>query len=48
MTALADLRVDGDRLWASLMAMAEIGATPGGGRQTVRGIWTPKTSLLVN
>ena len=25
------LRVDGDRLWASLMALAEIGATPRGG-----------------
>ncbi len=32
MTAhFTDLRVDGNRLWASLMAMAEIGATPGGG-----------------
>ena len=26
-----NLRVDGDRLWASLMRMAEIGATPKGG-----------------
>ena len=25
------VRVNGERLWASLMAMAEIGATPGGG-----------------
>jgi len=31
MSALATLRVDGDRLWASLMEMATIGATPGGG-----------------
>lgn len=29
--APADLRIDGDRLWASLMEMAEIGATPEGG-----------------
>jgi N-carbamoyl-L-amino-acid hydrolase len=31
MNDIRSLRVDGDRLWASLMAMAEIGATPGGG-----------------
>ncbi|MFC3229012.1 Zn-dependent hydrolase, partial [Marinibaculum pumilum] len=28
---MQNLQVDGDRLWASLMAMAEIGALPGGG-----------------
>lgn len=28
---MADIRIDGDRLWHSLMAMARIGATPGGG-----------------
>ncbi len=27
----ASLRIDGDRLWASLMALAQIGATPRGG-----------------
>ena len=26
-----NLRIDGDRLWASLMDMAKIGATPKGG-----------------
>ncbi|MHA1559942.1 MAG: Zn-dependent hydrolase [Alphaproteobacteria bacterium] len=30
-TELKSLRVDGDRLWASLMTMAEIGGTAGGG-----------------
>ncbi len=29
--ALQDLRVDGERLWASLMELAQIGATPKGG-----------------
>jgi beta-ureidopropionase / N-carbamoyl-L-amino-acid hydrolase len=28
---MQDLRIDGDRLWASLMEMAKIGATPKGG-----------------
>jgi len=28
---IADARIDGGRLWQSLMAVAEIGATPGGG-----------------
>ena len=28
---LAELRIDGDRLWASLMELAKIGATPKGG-----------------
>jgi len=28
---IEDLRIDGDRLWRSLMALAEIGATPKGG-----------------
>ena len=28
---MIDIHVDGDRLWSSLMAMARIGATPGGG-----------------
>ena len=28
---MADLRINGDRLWASLMEMAKIGATPKGG-----------------
>jgi beta-ureidopropionase / N-carbamoyl-L-amino-acid hydrolase len=28
---MADVRVDGERLWQSLMSMAEIGATPRGG-----------------
>ena len=28
---MRNLHVDGGRLWASLMAMAEIGALPGGG-----------------
>ncbi len=28
---IADLRIDGDRLWDSLMSLAEIGATPKGG-----------------
>lgn len=28
---IADLRIDGERLWASLMELAEIGATPKGG-----------------
>ena len=34
---MADIRVDGARLWQSLMTMAEIGATPAGGvnRQTL-------------
>jgi N-carbamoyl-L-amino-acid hydrolase len=34
---MADIRVDGERLWQSLMTMAEIGATPAGGvnRQTL-------------
>ena len=34
---MADIRVDGERLWQSLMTMAEIGATPTGGvnRQTL-------------
>jgi beta-ureidopropionase / N-carbamoyl-L-amino-acid hydrolase len=34
---MADIRVDGGRLWQSLMTMAEIGATPAGGvnRQTL-------------
>jgi beta-ureidopropionase / N-carbamoyl-L-amino-acid hydrolase len=34
---MAELRVNGERLWQSLMAMAEIGATPAGGvnRQTL-------------
>lgn len=31
MADTASLRVDGDRLWASLMAIAEIGGTEGGG-----------------
>jgi N-carbamoyl-L-amino-acid hydrolase len=31
MNRVGELRVDGDRLWRDLMAMAEIGATPGGG-----------------
>lgn len=31
MPDLSGIRIDGDRLWASLMAMAEIGATAGGG-----------------
>ena len=31
MSPVGELRVDGDRLWRDLMAMAEIGATPGGG-----------------
>ncbi|MEE3663091.1 Zn-dependent hydrolase [Brenneria sp. g21c3] len=30
-TDIADLRIDGDRLWQSLMDLAEIGATPKGG-----------------
>ncbi|MEC5344090.1 Zn-dependent hydrolase [Brenneria populi] len=30
-TELADLRIDGDRLWQSLMDLAKIGATPKGG-----------------
>jgi len=30
----AKARVDSGRLWQSLMAMAEIGATPGGGSGT--------------
>ena len=30
-TRTADLRIDGDRLWASLMELAQIGATPKGG-----------------
>ncbi|MEO5845324.1 MAG: hydantoinase/carbamoylase family amidase, partial [Caldimonas sp.] len=30
-TAIAALRIDGDRLWASLMELAQIGATPKGG-----------------
>ena len=34
---MTDIRVDGERLWQSLMTMAEIGATPAGGvnRQTL-------------
>lgn len=28
---LASLRIDGDRLWSSLMTLTEIGATPKGG-----------------
>src|ERR687897_858315 len=34
---MAEIRVDGERLWQSLMTMAEIGATPAGGvnRQTL-------------
>ena len=34
---MTELRVDGERLWQSLMTMAEIGATPAGGvnRQTL-------------
>ena len=28
---MIDIRVNGDRLWSSLMAMARIGATPAGG-----------------
>jgi len=34
---MSELRVDGERLWQSLMTMAEIGATPAGGvnRQTL-------------
>ena len=28
---MENLRIDGDRLWASLMEMARIGATPKGG-----------------
>ena len=28
---MTEIRIDGVRLWDSLMAMAEIGATPGGG-----------------
>ena len=28
---LSDLRIDGQRLWSSLMEMAQIGATPAGG-----------------
>ena len=34
---MAEIRVDGERLWRSLMTMAEIGATPAGGvnRQTL-------------
>ncbi len=28
---MIDIHIDGDRLWSSLMAMARIGATPGGG-----------------
>ena len=31
MTAQTNQRIDGKRLWDSLMAMAEIGATPKGG-----------------
>ena len=30
-TKVEDLRIDGDRLWASLMELAKIGATPKGG-----------------
>jgi N-carbamoyl-L-amino-acid hydrolase len=30
-TPVAELRIDGDRLWASLMELAQIGATPKGG-----------------
>ncbi|MCE3250032.1 MAG: amaB, partial [Geminicoccaceae bacterium] len=34
---MTGLKVDGERLWRSLMTMAEIGATPAGGvnRQTL-------------
>ncbi len=28
---MSDIRIDGTRLWRSLMEMARIGATPGGG-----------------
>ena len=31
MTADSNLRIDGKRLWDSLMEMAKIGATPKGG-----------------
>ena len=31
MTETTDCRVNGERLWESLMALAEIGATPKGG-----------------
>ena len=31
MAADTNLRINGTRLWSSLMAMAEIGATPKGG-----------------
>ena len=31
MTAQTNQRIDGKRLWDSLMSMAEIGATPKGG-----------------
>jgi N-carbamoyl-L-amino-acid hydrolase len=30
-TTIDDLRIDGDRLWQSLMDLAQIGATPKGG-----------------
>ncbi|HEX9702065.1 MAG TPA: Zn-dependent hydrolase [Rhodospirillales bacterium] len=30
-----DARIDGDRLWRDLMAMAKIGATPGGGSRRI-------------
>ena len=30
-TAMSDLRINGERLWASLMELAQIGATPKGG-----------------
>ena len=29
--AMAEMKINGDRLWASLMEMAKIGATPKGG-----------------
>ena len=31
MTAIEDLRINGERLWDSLMQLARIGATPKGG-----------------